>query len=271
MRGCCLLLTWGTTFYVALGETPQLLGSRLDAGPAKRTQDAPLQEVAYLNRHIFAGNALKPMGGGVEQWVVSFCPRWWHPCQKLEPVFFEAARRWQSELNTDASVVHVRFAQVDCAVDKVLCNEQRVLSYPTVAVYREGQQTHRASLEKAQVATALEQFLAKWLSMASKDTARSPSTSPSTVQAREMSALSVLTFEMVKGYCFGLEMLQSYCGQHGVDLLLTAALLFVSFRFMWCSPSRSHPQTNSTRVGGPSSLAFSPTLTWSRAPAIVEI
>lgn len=90
---------------------------------------------------------------------VSFCPRWWQPCQQLEQTFLEAARHWQSELNTDPSMLRVRFAQVDCAVDKVLCNEQHVTTYPMVALYRGGIQIDLKGIAREQTVTALEQFL----------------------------------------------------------------------------------------------------------------
>mmetsp|Transcript_138501 Transcript_138501/g.196034 ORF Transcript_138501/g.196034 Transcript_138501/m.196034 type:complete len:221 (-) Transcript_138501:259-921(-) len=142
---------------VAAAEMPQVLTSMPQEARAART--ASKEDVAYLNRHIFAGNVLKPLGGGVEQWVVSFCPRWWQPCQQLEQTFLEAARHWQSELNTDPSMLRVRFAQVDCAVDKVLCNEQHVTTYPMVALYRGGIQIDLKGIAREQTVTALEQFL----------------------------------------------------------------------------------------------------------------
>ncbi|CAE7813272.1 desi2 [Symbiodinium necroappetens] len=157
VRGLLLLTSSIQLGQVAAAEMPQVLTSMPQEARAART--ASKETVAYLNRHIFAGNVLKPLGGGVEQWVVSFCPRWWQPCQQLEQTFVEAARHWQSELNTDPSVLRVRFAQVDCAVDKVLCNEQHVTTYPMVAIYRGGIQIGLKGIAREQSVTALEQFL----------------------------------------------------------------------------------------------------------------
>ena len=56
--------------------------------------------------------------------MVLFCPKWFEPCQKVEPEFEELARKWQRELlglvscglvaprlNTDSSITRLRFAQ----------------------------------------------------------------------------------------------------------------------------------------------------------------
>ena len=45
----------------------------------------------------------------LRQWVVSFCPRWWQPCQQLEQTFVEAARHWQSELLDNLVTYRVLF------------------------------------------------------------------------------------------------------------------------------------------------------------------
>mmetsp|Transcript_19084 Transcript_19084/g.45253 ORF Transcript_19084/g.45253 Transcript_19084/m.45253 type:complete len:217 (-) Transcript_19084:89-739(-) len=100
-------------------------------------------DVVRLNRHLFTANVLNPAGRGAEQWVVSFCPHWWRPCQTFASRFAKNAKQWHSELNTDSSFVRVRFAEVDCAAEKALCNEQGVKTYPRVAVYRGGEQVEQ--------------------------------------------------------------------------------------------------------------------------------
>merc|ERR1719219_3046855 len=50
------------------------------------------------------------------------------------------AERYDLKENGDAELLRsiVRFAAVDCAVDKVLCNTQLVDDYPALRHYREG-------------------------------------------------------------------------------------------------------------------------------------
>lgn len=92
-----------------------------------------------LNSFIFDGNVLRvtPRPDSVH-WVVNFCPSWWEPCQGIAEPFERLAAEWQQRLNHDLLTSQVRFAVVDCATDKVLCNEQEVDAYPTVAHYMGG-------------------------------------------------------------------------------------------------------------------------------------
>eukprot|EP00441_Pelagodinium_beii_P025131 CAMPEP_0197653312 /NCGR_PEP_ID=MMETSP1338-20131121/34978_1 /TAXON_ID=43686 ORGANISM="Pelagodinium beii, Strain RCC1491" /NCGR_SAMPLE_ID=MMETSP1338 /ASSEMBLY_ACC=CAM_ASM_000754 /LENGTH=266 /DNA_ID=CAMNT_0043228365 /DNA_START=92 /DNA_END=889 /DNA_ORIENTATION=- len=119
------------------------------------------KHVAELNSVLFAGNALQRLGGGSEEWIVAFCPSWWEPCGNLEQIFSEEAVSWQARLNSDDFSAKVRFAKVDCASDKVLCNEQGVESYPTIAHYLEGQQVRKISLSTNK---KMKGNLASWLS-----------------------------------------------------------------------------------------------------------
>lgn len=154
------LLLLSTVLQACSKELPQVYhGQRAgNSGPTGQTS----MDVAQLNRHIFQGNVLQPMGGGVEKWVVLFCPKWFQPCQKLEPLFYDFARTWQQKQNMDSSFIHLRFAQVDCAVDKTLCNQQRVTRYPFVAIYGAGQQLHTAGINwKQDMSTQMQQFLEK--------------------------------------------------------------------------------------------------------------
>eukprot|EP00440_Ansanella_granifera_P028784 gb/GFBE01031264.1/.p1 GENE.gb/GFBE01031264.1/~~gb/GFBE01031264.1/.p1 ORF type:complete len:248 (+),score=43.00 gb/GFBE01031264.1/:1-744(+) len=132
--------------------------------PKRDSRKAPAQnsaprQVAKLNRVLFAGNTLQPMGGGAEQWIVAFCPLWWEPCKKLQPILAEAAESWQRRLNKGDGSSKIRFAQVDCAIDKVLCNEQKVDDYPSVAHYREGRQIRIAGLRADKLTFNLDRFL----------------------------------------------------------------------------------------------------------------
>lgn len=94
--------------------------------------------IVRLNSRIFTGNVLEGQER-TQHWVVLFCPSWWDPCQKLERHFPAHAARWEDKLNQESLVnLPVRFASVDCATDKVLCNQQKVHSYPTVVHYESG-------------------------------------------------------------------------------------------------------------------------------------
>lgn len=97
------------------------------------------RSVALLNRHTFEGNVIK--GGHVEHWVVLFCADWYAPCAaELQRSFKVFAEHHDYDLNRGMLLRDfVRFATVDCAVDKVLCNTQDVSEYPTVTHYHGGQ------------------------------------------------------------------------------------------------------------------------------------
>jgi len=111
-------------------------------GPERpvETSESLLSPTLKLNRVNFNGNVLQSRGSKdvVGQWFVSFCPSWWEPCQKLEAPYAEMTTTWEKKLNTALLTKEVRFAAVDCAIDKVLCNEQGVETYPTVHRYRDG-------------------------------------------------------------------------------------------------------------------------------------
>eukprot|EP00435_Cladocopium_sp_Y103_P060543 s428_g22.t1 len=87
----------------------------------------PSRHTSTLNRLLFSGNARTAMGGGAEQWMVAFCASWWEPCEELHVIFEQLAAKWQGKLNTQDRdfIAKVRFATVDCATDKVLCNEEQ--------------------------------------------------------------------------------------------------------------------------------------------------
>merc|ERR1719195_165162 len=96
----------------------------------------------FLNRFTFHGNVVHPTNDGrVTHWIVNFCPSWWEPCQNLAGQFADMAEDWESRLNTNMVDLNIRFATVDCAVDKVLCNEQGVDGYPTVHRYTKGKRS----------------------------------------------------------------------------------------------------------------------------------
>jgi len=100
--------------------------------------------VLGLGPILFNGNVLKASSkDSAEHWIVTFCPSWWGPCQALAEPFEQQAAQWQAKLNDDLMSVRARFGSVDCAVHKVLCNEQGVEDYPTVVHYHRGSRPSR--------------------------------------------------------------------------------------------------------------------------------
>eukprot|EP00438_Fugacium_kawagutii_P011223 Skav228653 [mRNA] locus=scaffold2369:101852:105965:+ [translate_table: standard] len=202
--------------------------------PVQTSATSSPMDVAQLNRHIFSGNVLQPLGGGVERWVVLFCPKWYQPCQKLEPLYAELARTWQHQKNADSSFLRLRFAQVDCAVDKTLCNQQRVSTYPFVAIYSAGQQLHTRGLNwKEDMRKQMEQFLKKLA-----------------FPAREAPSESVLP-----------KFLEDFYHHRAMDVVLTLAALAVSAQFMR-SNSQFFPQADAAR---------GPTVSQPFLPKIIEL
>lgn len=63
--------------------------------------------------------------------VIFFCVDWLDECEELKFEFRKMAlQRWQ--------VAPIRYAEVDCARDKVLCNKEGVETYPSVNRYIHG-------------------------------------------------------------------------------------------------------------------------------------
>lgn len=96
--------------------------------------------VMRLNRITFNMTILEEHADEVAHWIVLFCPPWYEPCQAIEPIFRQQSEKWQSRLNNALLSTEVRFAAVDCATEKALCNEQNVVQYPFVAHYHRRQQ-----------------------------------------------------------------------------------------------------------------------------------
>jgi len=95
------------------------------------------QYIASLNRRTFESNIASDF---VENWIVMFCADWYAPCVETRRSYMVLAEKYDAKQNSDAELLRstVRFASVDCAVDKVLCNTQFVEDYPTLRHYREG-------------------------------------------------------------------------------------------------------------------------------------
>jgi len=94
--------------------------------------------VLHLGRRTFAQTVLPTTSYPVENWIVMFCYSWYEPCQNIADPYSAWSREWEAKLNQDLFTTHVRFATVDCATDKELCNAQEVEGYPHVKHYSEG-------------------------------------------------------------------------------------------------------------------------------------
>lgn len=93
--------------------------------------------LVHLNEVSFDKSVLMDSNNGVRRWVVLFCLGWYDTCAAFERPFMEFARDWENRLNTDLLSTEVRFATVDCATDRVLCNEQGIHQFPKVVMYED--------------------------------------------------------------------------------------------------------------------------------------
>merc|ERR1719220_654122 len=137
---------------------------------ADASQVATASEVASLNRVTFAGNVFaNKEGEGPEGWVVLFCAQWFEPCQMLQETFLTLATQYGGTSHEDLFSRTYRFAQVDCAIDKVLCNSQDVDAYPTVVHYRRGGRAGEWSQSGRTLDKEAKSF-GKWLSKQMQET-----------------------------------------------------------------------------------------------------
>lgn len=142
---------------------------QVDTQPEEQAPIIPASEGAYgsvvrLNEQIFRGNVLREEDDRVVHWMVYWCPEWWEPCQRMSHTYKKLAIQWQEDLNEGALFgLQVRFARVDCATDKVLCNAMSVNDYPMVQHYSRGQRvaswSDRSNLQAKRLAQWLEREL----------------------------------------------------------------------------------------------------------------
>lgn len=189
--------------------------------PAHAEEEANFRvpSVVELNRFTFAGNVLRSgEQQHAEHWVVIFCPKWWEPCEQMVAPFGQLAYQWQSRLNHDLLVHKVRFASVDCATDKVLCNEQDVDMYPTVRHYMGGAKTAKWSGGQKND----KDRLANWLDKEFDKVSGGADTQGSATR-------SVMGFQ---------EALSQYLvpGERAADVLIVLVGLAASFRLVLCNP-----------------------------------
>jgi len=98
-------------------------------------KDSPY--IASLNKRTFESNIASDF---VDNWIVMFCVDWYPPCVELHRSYMVLAERYDVNQNGATELLRktVRFAAVDCALDKVLCNTQLVEDYPAFRHYRGG-------------------------------------------------------------------------------------------------------------------------------------
>lgn len=103
----------------------------------KFVRSDPMQSVRMLSRHSFKASVSQE---NVDNWIVFFCVDWYEVCQHMWQDYRAAAVQWEHNLVAASSWQNtaVRFAQVDCATDKALCNENNVQSYPSLVHYKGG-------------------------------------------------------------------------------------------------------------------------------------
>jgi len=99
------------------------------------------QPLVHLNAVNFDQSVLMQSNNGVQRWVVLFCLGWYDTCAAMDRPFMSLAQDWENRLNTDLLSTEVRFATVDCATDRVLCNEQGIHQFPKVMLFHD----HRAA------------------------------------------------------------------------------------------------------------------------------
>jgi len=91
-------------------------------------------KVLRLNSYTFFGNVIHN-NRYVHEWVILYCLPWFPVCQNIQAAYNTAAAREQDAHNTDILYSKIRFGQVDCATDKVLCNDMGA-SPPIVVLYQ---------------------------------------------------------------------------------------------------------------------------------------
>jgi thioredoxin-like negative regulator of GroEL len=110
-----------------------------DDSDGSKSWEESRDDVIKLTPAIFTGNVKRTEGPGAEHWIVLFCTGWLPDCNKFGPEFAHLSGEYQEKHNTDLMSPTLRFARVDCAANKPLCNTQGVDWYPTVVHYRQGQ------------------------------------------------------------------------------------------------------------------------------------
>lgn len=117
------------------------------------------QAVALLNRHTFNTTVKQEH---VDHWIVLFCVDWLEHCQGLSYDYKRLALHWERTLPASSwQTAGVRFAEVNCATDKALCNENGVETYPSMLHFQRGVQPQEWSPSRG--ATSLSSDISSWI------------------------------------------------------------------------------------------------------------
>lgn len=131
-----------------------------EAKPPQVEESAPLS-VARLNRFLFDGNVIECGSDcAADNYIVMFGAPWYGPSKEMTPFFRHTGDQWQNKMNADSVMrQHLRFAEVDCATDKELCNLEQVDNYPTVVHYRGSRRISVWSPKKAADFDGLDEWI----------------------------------------------------------------------------------------------------------------
>lgn len=133
------------------------------SGGNQEPSEAPRNGTALLSRFSFRESILSGEEGLIDHWVVEYCVHWWEPCQMIAPHYDAVGRKMEEELNAERAVTRrVRFARVNCAMDKVLCNEMGIKDYMVVKHYYEHKEVGSYKLNPRTIEKKKDKFV-QWL------------------------------------------------------------------------------------------------------------
>merc|ERR1719272_2556405 len=161
-----LQFTMPLLLVISVTYAPSVVGSRpghtsLHLDPEAHVRMDPSQSVTMLGRHSFNVTVGQEH---VDNWIVLFCVDWLEHCQGLWHDYRRMATQWEHALAPNASswrATAVRFAEVDCAADKPLCNENHVEGYPSVVHFKNGK--FAKAWEVSRDADSLSADISKWI------------------------------------------------------------------------------------------------------------
>merc|ERR1719229_1616290 len=112
----------------------------------------------------------------------------------MEEPFAQMGAQWQSQLNKEAVFTReIRFAKVDCATDRVLCNERGVEGFPHVQYYTGGALAKKWSGGRENDELRLQKWLQKRLDvLTSPAPAPNEGSGPAALAARVAQLLGAL-------------------------------------------------------------------------------
>lgn len=145
----------------AAGSRPRHIDNHAELDQDAHVRMDPSQSVTMLGRHNFNSTVKQDF---VDHWFVLFCVDWLEPCQGIWHDYRHTAMYWEHNMAANASSWQnsaVRFAEVDCATDKALCNENDVEGYPSVSHFKDGKFLKAWSISPS--AKSLSKDIAQWI------------------------------------------------------------------------------------------------------------